>query len=216
MELLFGFVVFCIPGIRLFFVLFSNVFQKLIEFSRGGITFLFGELGAVNSPYGLIFACQILPLIVIFACIMGLLYYFGIMQFIIKVFAIFFSKVMKTSGAETLCASANIFVGIESALTVRPFLSKMTESELFIVLTVGMSTIGSSVLAIYASFLHKNFPLIAGHLLSASVISIPTAFVICKLMMPEIETPETLTRVFHQSGVFWWKDRKFSQPYLTA
>ena len=192
LQFFFGILVFTIPASRSFFVFFSNEFTRFINFSQGGIEFIFGSLSNGNAPTGLILATQILPFIIIFAAIVSLLYYIGFMQLIIKFFALIFSKILKTSGAETLCASSTIFVGVESSLTVKPYLEKMTESELFLILTAGMSTIASSVLAVYASFLHKEFPLIAGHLLSASIISIPAAFVICKLMYPEIAKPQTI------------------------
>jgi CNT family concentrative nucleoside transporter len=99
---------------------------------------------------------------------------------------------MRVSGAESLCAASNIFVGIESATTIRPYLAKMTRSELCTILTAGMATIASTVLAIYILILHKQFPAIAGHLVSASFLSAPAAIIMSKLMLPETETPETL------------------------
>jgi CNT family concentrative nucleoside transporter len=102
---------------------------------------------------------------------------------------------MNISGAESLCGAANIFVGVESALVVRPYLDKMTRSELLLVLSAGMTTVASTTLGIYVLMLSKTFPQIAGHLLSASVISIPAAVVMAKLLRPETETPETLNAI---------------------
>jgi CNT family concentrative nucleoside transporter len=102
---------------------------------------------------------------------------------------------MGTSGAESLCGAANIFVGVESALVIRPYLAKMTRSELLTVLGTGMATVASSTLGIYVAFLTVSFPQIAGHLLSASIIAIPAVIVTTKLLLPEAETPETLSHV---------------------
>lgn len=191
LQFLFAAIVFLVPFTRGGFIWLSNVFSKTLEYSRDGIIFVFGDLGAQNSPQGLILAFQVFPFIIVFASLMSLLYYLKIIPFIIKLFARFISSTLRTSGAESLCASSNVFVGIESATTVRPYLEDMTRSELFTVLVVGMSTVASSVLALYVSFLHSTFPAIAGHLVSASIISVPAAFVISKLMVPEIETPVT-------------------------
>ena len=102
---------------------------------------------------------------------------------------------MKISGAESLSSAANIFVGIESALVVRPYLERMTRSELLLVLTTGMATVASSTLGVYVAFLTGVFPQIAGHLISASVLAIPACVVVAKLLIPETETPETLAAV---------------------
>jgi CNT family concentrative nucleoside transporter len=144
-----------------------------------------------TSP-GFILAFQALPSIIFFSSLVSLLYYLNIVPAVIKVFAKVFTYLMRISGAEALCASSSIFVGIESALTVRPYIQEMTRSELCTVLTAGMSTIASTVLAFYVGFLHKEFPAIAGHLISASVISAPAAIMMSKLVVPETETPRTL------------------------
>jgi len=114
------------------------------------------------------------------------------MSWLIKIFARIFTTLMKVSGAEALCTSSNIFVGIESATTVRPYLDRMTRSELCTILTAGMATIASTVLAIYILILQKQFPTIAGHLVSASFLSAPAAIIMSKILLPETESPETL------------------------
>jgi CNT family concentrative nucleoside transporter len=114
------------------------------------------------------------------------------MPLIIRAFAYVFSKLMRISGAESLCASSNIFVGVESALVVKPHLGKMTRSELTTILAAGMGTIASTVLAVYVFFLQNDLPTIAGHLISASFLSAPAAVVMAKLIVPEMEQPETL------------------------
>jgi CNT family concentrative nucleoside transporter len=117
------------------------------------------------------------------------------MDKIIAVFARIFAKVMGISGAEALCASAQIFLGIESNLTVRPYLSKMTQSELLVVLTTGMATIASSVLGLYVIILSDSFPRVAGHLISASILLAPAAILASKMIIPETGKPLTLGTV---------------------
>jgi CNT family concentrative nucleoside transporter len=114
------------------------------------------------------------------------------MPWLVRVFSKIFTKLMRISGAESLCTSSNIFVGIEAMTTIRPYLEKMTRSELCTILTAGMATIASSVLAVYVMILQREFPTIAGHLISASFLSAPAAIVMSKLLMPETEKPETL------------------------
>jgi CNT family concentrative nucleoside transporter len=133
---------------------------------------------ARDSSSDFILAFQALPFIIVFASLMSLLYYWGIMQRLVKGFAVIFSHALGTSGAESLCTASNIFVGVESATAIRPYLSRMTDSELFTILAAGMSTVASSMMAVYATILHNDFPLIAGHLFSASIISAPTTFTI--------------------------------------
>jgi CNT family concentrative nucleoside transporter len=191
LQLLIAVLVFLVPASRSVFLWLSNIYTAMIEASREGIIFVFGSLGMQQSPQGLVLAFQVLPFIVIFAALMAMLYYLKVIPFIIRLIAKFIFQFFKVSGAESLCAASNIFVGIESTTTIRPYLSKLTRSELFLVLVAGMSTVASSVMAVYVAILGKVFPTIAGHLMSASILSIPAAVVICKLMEPETGTPET-------------------------
>jgi len=167
---------------------------RVLDCADDGIAFLFGHL-ADPSGGKFVLAIQALPLIIFFAALVSLLYHLGVMQKIILLFARTFCRLFGISGAEALVAASNIFVGVESALTVRPYLEKMTKSELFLLLTVGMCTIASSVLALYVMALKDVFPQIAVHLISASLISAPAAVCIAKLMCPETEEPLTLGRV---------------------
>jgi CNT family concentrative nucleoside transporter len=182
------------------FSVLNDVALKVISFAKEGIYFVFGPLAispgetgpmGETSP-GFILAFQALPSIIFFSSLVSLLYYLKIIPAIIRVFAKIFTYLMRISGAEALCASSNIFVGVESALTVRPYIQDMTRSELCTVLTAGMGTIASTVLALYVGFLHREFPSIAGHLISASVISAPAAIIMSKLVVPETENPRTL------------------------
>ena len=198
LQILFAFFVFRVPfGTKLF--LFLNDFTMgVIESAYQGTQFLFGRLALApgkEGSLGFILAFQALPSIIFFAALMEFLYHIGIMEKIISVFARIFVKVMGISGAEALCASAQIFLGIESNLTVRPYLSKMTQSELLVVLTTGMATIASSVLGLYVIILSDSFPRVAGHLISASILLAPAAIVSSKLLFPETDKPLTLGRV---------------------
>lgn len=194
LQLLFALFVFRIPaGTKLFSVL-NDIVIKVIEASTAGSQFVFGMLalppGVKGSP-GFIFAFQALPTIIFFSALISLLYFFRVMPLLIRGFASLFSRVLVLSGAESLSAASNIFVGIESSFTVQPHLSKMTASELCTVLTAGMATVASNVLALYVFTLREQFPGIAGHLISASILSAPAAIVMSKLLLPEEGTPET-------------------------
>ncbi|MBI2068111.1 MAG: nucleoside transporter [Deltaproteobacteria bacterium] len=182
------------PGTQALLFL-SHITVKIIEASSAGIEFVFGPLGlppgTEGSP-GFILAFQALPTIIFFSALMGLLYYFRVMPFIIKLFAKVFTKLLGISGAESLCTTSNIFVGIEANTTVLPYLNQMTRSELHTILTAGMATIASSVMGIYVLLLQSHFPNIAGHLISASLISAPASIVMSKILLPETERPITL------------------------
>jgi concentrative nucleoside transporter, CNT family len=150
------------------------------------------RLAPENISLGYILAFRALPLVVFFSALMSLLYHWRVIQPIVNLFGRLFRWTMGLSGAEALSGAANIFVGIESALVIRPFLAKMTRSELCAVLSSCYGSIASTVLAIYASFLAPTFPNIAGHLVSASFMAIPACFVVSKILVPETEIPATL------------------------
>lgn len=198
LQVLFALFVFLVPfGSRIFLVL-NDITMGVIESAFEGIRFLFGPLAlSPGRPgsVGFILAFQALPSIIFFAALMELLYYMGIMERLIDIFARIFVKVMGISGAESLCASAQIFLGIESNLTVRPYLKEMTRSELMVVLTTGMATIASSVLGFYVIILSGVFPKVAGHLISASILLAPAAIVSAKMIMPETGNPKTLGKI---------------------
>lgn len=148
-----------------------------------------------NLGLGYILAFRALPQVIFFAAIFNLLYNLGVIQPIVRVFAQFFRSVMNISGAEALAGAANIFVGIESAIAIKPFLEKMTRSELCAILASCFGSIASTVLGLYAGYLRGTFPAIAGHLMSASVLTIPAAFIMAKILVPENKVPETLGKV---------------------
>ncbi|MBN2199272.1 MAG: nucleoside transporter [Candidatus Aminicenantes bacterium] len=202
LQLLFGFFVFVVPWGGRVFLFLNRVVVRLLDSATAGTRFLFGRLalppGAVGeageTSLGSILITQALPTIVFFAALISVLYYLRIMPVLIRLFARLFSGTMHLSGAESLCASSNIFVGVESALVVRPYLRDMTVSELTTILTAGMATIASTVLALYVTLLRDVLPTIAGHLISASVLSAPAAVVMSKLLVPETGKPKTLGR----------------------
>ena len=150
------------------------------------------RLGANNLDLGYIFAFRALPQIVFFSGLVALLYRLHLIQPVVKLFAKIFQKTMKISGAESLSGAANIFVGIESAIAVKPYLLDMTRSELCAILASCFGSIASSVLAIYAGLLRETFPSITGHLVSASIMTIPACFVLSKLLIPETGKPATM------------------------
>lgn len=188
-----GFPSLGIPGIFRFVFDFLNVIvTSLVEFTNEGSKFLFGPLAEIKDPWGFVFAFRALPTIIFFSAIMSGLYYLGVLQKIVKVFAWVMQRTMKTSGAETLSASANIFIGqTEAPLLVKPYIPRMTNSEIFCLMTAGMATIAAGVEGAYVGMLKDHVPDIAGHLLTASVMGAIGALVVSKIVFPETETPET-------------------------
>jgi len=199
-QFAFALLVFRLPAGVVIFSWVNDAALRVLSFAKEGMYFVFGplsispgetgQMGEV-SP-GFILAFQVLPSIIFFSSLVSLLYYLNIIPGLIRLFARIFTYLMRISGAESLCASSNIFVGIESAVTIRPYIQDMTRSEICTVLTAGMGTIASTVLALYIGFLHKEFPSIAGHLISASIISAPSAIIMSKLVLPETQSPKTL------------------------
>lgn len=192
--------IFKVPAGARLFLWANDVVVKILGAAFQGTYFVFGRLAVMpgtTGPYGeesigFILAVQSLAAIIFFAALMSVLYYYGVMQRIIKGFSWVFTRLMRVSGAESLCASSNIFVGIESSLTIRPYLADMTRSELCTVLTAGMATVASTIMAAYVGMLRGQFPNIAAHLMSASLLSAPAAIVMSKILMPEEEKPKTL------------------------
>jgi CNT family concentrative nucleoside transporter len=198
LQLLFALFVFLVPAGAKVFLFVNHAVVKVLEAASSGASFVFGPLAlppGTQGSMGFFLAFQALPTIIFFSALVAILYFYGIMPALIKMFARAFTRLMRVSGAESLCAASNIFVGIESAFTIRPHLLDMTRSELCTVLTAGMATVASNVLALYVFTLQKQFPTIAGHLVSASILSAPAAIVMSKIIMPESETPKTLGAV---------------------
>jgi CNT family concentrative nucleoside transporter len=182
------------PG-RWIFSRFNGLVAGLLGYTEAGATFLFGELAKpTGNNLGAYFAFGVLPTIVFFSSLMAVLYHLGVMQRLVKAVALVMQRTMGTSGSETLSAAGNIFVGqTEAPLLVRPFVKGMTISELMAVMVGGFATVAGGVLAAYVGMLQGVFPDIAGHLLSASIMSAPAALVIAKVMVPEPDPEKSET-----------------------
>ncbi len=166
--------------------------DALLAFSREGARFVFGGLAVDTQAFGLIFAFQVLPTILFFSALMSVLYHLRVMPFLIRNTARFIARFLGTSGAETFSTVADVFVGqTEAPLVIRPYIAKLTQSELLACMTAGFATTAGGVLAAYVVMLQAYVPGIAGHLIACSVMSAPASLVISKLMMPETETAET-------------------------
>jgi CNT family concentrative nucleoside transporter len=200
LQLLIALFVFVLPaGARVFLVV-NDAVVKVLDSAGEGARFVFGRLalgpGQVSKEgvesLGFMLAFQAFPTIIFFSALIAILYYVGLMPLVIKGFAWVFTRLMRVSGAESLVTASNIFVGVESNLTIKPYLANLTASELCTVLTVGMATVASNVLALYVLTLQGRFPTIAGHLISASLLSAPAALLMSKLLLPENGKPVTL------------------------
>ncbi|MBP6796902.1 MAG: NupC/NupG family nucleoside CNT transporter [Luteimonas sp.] len=196
LQIGFAALVLLVPGGRDVFDWLGHGFVKLLSFVNAGSTFIFGSLMNTET-YGFIFAFQVLPTIIFFAALMGVLYHLGVMQFIVRIMALAITKVMRVSGAETTSVCASVFIGqTEAPLTVRPYISRMTESELITMMIGGMAHIAGGVLAAYVGMLGGGDPeqqaFYAKHLLAASIMAAPATLVIAKILIPE--TGEPLTR----------------------
>ena len=194
LQVFFAFIILKIPLVKSQFSFVDNLFKKLISFSDEGSNFLFKSFvpGVGYHEAMINFAFRALPVIIFFSSLIAVTYHFGIIQFIVKWVARLMEKTMKTSGAETLSVSANIFVGqTEAPILIRPFINSMTNSELTAVMTGGFATVAGSVLALYVLWLNA-IPGIAGHMLAASIMSAPAALVMAKIIYPETEKSDTI------------------------
>ena len=177
-----------------FFSLVASVVDHLLDYTNAGTRFVFGPL--LDSGFS--FALGVLPIIIFMGSLFAILYHLGWVQFVVRILARILARSMRLSGAESLAAVANIFVGmVESCLVVRPYLERMTRSELFATMTLGMSTVAGSVLLAYVNILGGGA--FAGHLVTASILSAPAGLVLAKIMIPE--TGEPLTQAGLESGL---------------
>jgi CNT family concentrative nucleoside transporter len=178
-------------GERLFGALGAGA-KHLLDFSYVGSTFVFGELGKADSSLGLIFAFQVLPTIIFIAAFFAVLYHLGVMQLVIRAAAWVMTVIMGASGAESLNVAASIFMGqTEAPLTIRPFLPKLTKSELMTVMTSGMAHISGGMMAAYIRVGGAD----AKHLLTAVIMTAPGTLLMAKMLVPETEQPLTAGRV---------------------
>lgn len=192
-------VVFLVPWTRDVLVVVNEAIVAALESSARGAVFLFGPLaispGEVTPQgepsIGFVLAAQVLPAVIFFASLMAVFHHWRLVDPVVRLFGRVFHRALGLSGAEALSGSVHIFFGVETAAAVRPYLAGMTRSELLVVLSTNMATVASTTLAVYVIFLRDAFPQIAGHLVSASVLSIPCAVLAAKLVLPEAGAPET-------------------------
>lgn len=196
-QFIFAICILKIPVIEYVFNGVSNIFLSLLNFTKDGSIFLFGETLVNDSSFGAIFAFQILPTIVFFSALTSVLFYLGILQKIVYFFASIMKRTMNLSGSESLAAAGNIFLGqTESPLLIKPYISKMTKSELLCLMGGGMATIAGGVFIAFTAMLGEQY---APHLLAASVMSAPAAIVACKLLIPETEKINSKMEISKQS-----------------
>lgn len=195
LQFLFAFLVLKTPFGAVFFKAVNDLFVVVVDCTVAGSSFVFGPLGqspGAEGSLGFFFAFYVLPTIIFFSALSALLYYLRVLPVIVQGIAWVMRRTMGTSGAETLSAAANIFVGqTEGPLMVRPYLPRMTRSEIMAVMSGGFATIAGGVMASYVAMLGEKIPNIAGHLLAASVMSAPAALLFAKVLAPEDGEPET-------------------------
>lgn len=166
----------------------SVAVNALLEYAEEGSKFLFGPLGSKAGPFGVVFAFQVLPIVIFIAALFAVLYQLGVMQIVIKVMAIGMHRVMGASGAESTCVAASIFMGqTEAPLTIRPFLAGLTRSELFTIMTSGMAHVSGAVMAAYVKIAGVEIT----HLLTAVIMTAPATILLSKMFIPETEEPAT-------------------------
>jgi concentrative nucleoside transporter, CNT family len=188
---LFGVLLLDTPAVRGFGAASAGV-ERLLGFTGQGARFVFGPLAENTSAFGYVFAFQVLPTILFFSALMSVLYHVGVLPWIIERGGRLLARSLGVSGAESFSTVADVFVGqAEAPLSVRPYVSKMTLSELNACMIAGFATTAGGVLAAYVSMLSSSVPGIAGHLLASSVMSAPASLVIAKLMLPEVDQPQT-------------------------
>ena len=205
LQFLFAVIVLKTDAGRATFKFVGDQIHKLLNFAAAGTSFVFGPLGdqpvwqrmvdatlgADGARYGAIIATHILPTIIFVAALFAILYYFGVMQLVVRVFAVVMNKAMGASGAESLNVAASIFMGqTEAPLTIRPYLKRMTESELMTVMTSGMAHISGGIMAVYI-----GFGMDPGHLLTAVIMTAPGTLMMAKMFVPETAVPETMGTV---------------------
>jgi len=192
LQVVFGLLVLRVDAVRIVVDAVGRFFVRILDFNEAGARFLFGNLLDASQSWGFLFAFKVLPTIIFFSAFTSLLFYLGILQRIVFVFAWVMSKTMKLSGAESLSASANIFLGqTEAPLLIKPYLATMTRSELLAVMVGGMATIAGAVMVAYIGMLggptEAGQLLFAKHLLTASVLSAPAALLTAKILEPQTE-----------------------------
>lgn len=170
----------------------SRGVKALLKYAESGSEFLFGPLGTEAGPYGVIFAFQVLPIVIFIASLFAILYQLGVMQHVVRGMAVLMQRVMGASGAESTNVAASIFMGqTEAPLTIRPFLAGLTQSELFTIMVSGMAHVSGAVMAAYVKIAGVEIK----HLLTAVIMTAPATIMLAKMLMPEVEKPATAGNV---------------------
>ncbi|MCE2882528.1 MAG: hypothetical protein LW636_09245 [Planctomycetaceae bacterium] len=193
-QFAFAFLIFRFPPVVAAFDVAAAGVAKVISFADDGTRFIFGNASDASGAWGFIFAVKVLPIIIFFASLMAVLYHFGVMQRVIALLAWALRRVLGITGTEAMSAAANVFVGqTEAPLTVRPFIARMTRSQIMCVMACGFATIAGSVMAAYISMIAGDDPAarveVAKHFMAACLMSAPAAIVMAKIMLPEAEKP---------------------------
>ena len=196
-QLIVGIILLKLSFFRDLFLLLNRLVLSLEESTAAGTSFVFGYLGGGNLPFAekfpgasFILAFRALPLVLVMSALSSLLFYWKILPMTVRGFSWALRRTLRLGGAEGLGISANVFVGmVESPLFIRPYINQMTKSEIFSIMTCGMATIAGTVMVLYASILSAVVPDIMGHILTASIISVPAAVTIAKVMIPETGQP---------------------------
>ena len=178
---------------------FGKIFQTIgagvnamLNYAEAGSSFVFGPLGSKGGPFGVVFAFQVLPIVIFIASFFSILYYLGVMQIIVRAMAVGMQRVMGASGAESLNVAASIFMGqTEAPLTIKPFIAGMTESELFTIMVSGMAHVSGAVMAAYVKLAGVSIE----HLLTAVIMTAPATIMLAKMFVPEVEKPATAGKV---------------------
>ena len=204
LQLVLALLILKVPVVNAFFDLLAGFFQGVLAYTEAGAQFLFGNLITDLDSFGYIFAFQVLPTIIFFSALSSVLFYLGVLQRVVYGFAWVMRRTMGLSGAESLAAAANVFIGqTEAPLVVKPYLAEMTRSEVLCLMVGGMATIAGGVFAAYVGFLGNGDPALetyyAKHLLTASIISAPAAVTMAKILLPEREV-RPLADQMHMSG----------------
>lgn len=202
LQFIFGVLVLRVDAVRIGVDAVGTFFVRILDFNEAGARFLFGNLLDASQSWGFIFAFKVLPTIIFFSALTSLLFYLGILQRVVFAFAWVMTRTMKLSGAESLSASANIFLGqTEAPLLIKPYLANLTRSELLAIMTGGMATIAGAVMVAYIGMLGGEDPaarlLFAKHLLTASVMSAPAALLMSKILEPQTQQIDTNLAVPH-------------------
>lgn len=195
LQFVIAFILLRVPAVRHLFEILNKAVVLLEESTRAGTSFVFGYLGGGHLPFdekspgaSFVFALQALPIVLVVSALSSLFFYWRILPILVETFSWLLQKTMRIGGAVGLSAAANVFLGmVESPLFVRPYLRKMTRSELFITMSCGMAGIAGTVMVLYAGILKSVLPDALGHILAVSIITIPAAIMISRVMIPETE-----------------------------